>query len=207
MEIADARAREALRGHLRGGEELIWVGRPEPGWRLSPSDRFLIPFGIFWVAFVIVWEVAALIGALASGDGFAWFFPLFGIPFLVVGWYLTIGRFRLRAAQRRRLVYAVTDRRVLAIERGSVDAVRSVFLEGLPGVGMRAGRDGVGTLSFEPIPPMWAMYAGSGLEWLMGGLSALPLQFFDVGTRLASPRSLRSSASERVRSSSRSPRS
>ena len=55
-------------------------------------------------------------------------------------------------------------------------------------MGERVGRDGVGTLSFEPIPPMWAMYAGSGLEWMMGGLSALPLQFFDVkdASRVAS---------------------
>jgi hypothetical protein len=55
-----------------------------------------------------------------------------------------------------------------------------VFLEGLPGVGERVGGDGVGTLSFEPIPLMWAMYAGSGLDWMIGGLSALPLQFFDI---------------------------
>lgn len=38
----------------------------------------------------------------------------------------------------------------------------------------------MGTLSFEPIPPIWAMYAGSGLEWILGGLAALPLQFFDI---------------------------
>jgi len=180
VEIADTDAREVVRRHLRGGEQLVWVGRPETGWRLRPADRFLIPFGIFWVAFVIFWQAAALVGALATGDGFAWFFPLFGIPFLLAGWYLTIGRFRVRDAQRRRMVYALTDRRVLAIERGSDDAVRSVFLQGLPGVGERIGRDGVGTLSFEPIPPMWVMYAGSGLEWMMGGLATLPLQFFDV---------------------------
>ena len=169
-----------MRRHLRGEEQLIWVGRPEPGWRLAPGDWFLIPFGIFWVVFVIAWEVGAVLAALASGEGFVWFFPLFGIPFFIVGWFLTIGRFRLRAAQRRRLVYALTDRRLVAIERGRVDSVRSVFLEGLPGIGERIGRDGVGTLAFEPVPPMWAMYAGSGMESLIGGLSALPLQFFDI---------------------------
>lgn len=172
-----------MRRHLRADEELIWVGRPESGWRLAPGDWFWIPFGVFWVVFVIVWEGAVLLSALAARDPVAWFFVLFGIPFLLFGWFLTVGRFRMRAALRRRLIYAVTDRRVLAIERGGVDgadAVRSVFLEGLPGVGVRTARTGVGTLSFEPVPPMWAWYAGSGMEWMIGGLSALPLQFLDI---------------------------
>jgi hypothetical protein len=165
---------------MRVGEQLIWVGAPESGWRLRPADWYLIPFGIFWVGFVIFWETAALAGAVASRDAFGWFFPLFGIPFLVMGWFLTIGRFSVRAAQRRRTIYALTDRRVMAVELGHVDSVRSVFLQALPGVGDRVGRDGVGTLSFEPMPAMWAMYAGSGLEWMMGGAAALPLQFMDI---------------------------
>jgi hypothetical protein len=180
VEQTDAGARETVRRHLRPGEELIWAGKPDAGWRLGPSDWFLIPFGIFWDVFILLFVASGLASVVASGEVFGLFFVLFGIPFVVVGWFLTIGRFRSRAAQRRRTTYALTDRRVLAVETGSVDSVRSVFLQGLPGVGERIGRDGVGTLSFEPVPLMWAMYAGSGLEWMMGGLSALPLQFFDI---------------------------
>lgn len=180
MHTAEAEAQALIRRHLRRNEELVWLGKPETGWRFTPSDWYLIPFGILWAGFVVIWEAVAVGGALATGDPAVWLFPLFGIPFLIVGWFLTIGRFRLRSAQRRRLTYALTNRRVLGIERGSVESVRSVFLEGLSGIGQRIGADGVGTLSFEPIPPIWAMYAGSGLEWMIGGLSALPLQFFDV---------------------------
>lgn len=176
----DAAARVVVMRHLRPGEELIWFGRPAPGWRLAASDLFLIPFGVFWAAFVIVWEATAIAAVIGNRDPIAWLFPIFGIPFVIVGWFLTVGRFRVRAAQHERLVYALTDRRVVAIQTGKVDEIRSVYLDTLPGVATRIGRDGVGTFRFEPLAPMWAPYAGSGLEWIVGGVSAMPLQFFDV---------------------------
>ena len=72
------------RPYLAAGETILWRGKPEKGHLLGPQDVFMIPFSIFWCGFAIFWFISALqVG----------FFAVFGIPFVCVGLYITVGRF------------------------------------------------------------------------------------------------------------------
>src|SRR4051794_8892746 len=84
-----------LRGHVeaevQAGERVIWAQQPVPRFF---SGRSLGPviFGIPWTAFALFWTFTSftMTGHItpASGPipkGFHYFFPLFGVPFMLVG--------------------------------------------------------------------------------------------------------------------------
>ena len=107
---------------LDPGEKLLWSGQPRQGLRLQAADAFMIPFSLMWGGFAIAWEIAALgigFGAHARHPGggpgnlFAWIFPLWGIPFVAVGFYIIFGRFFYDAASRKKTWYGLTDRRLI----------------------------------------------------------------------------------------------
>ncbi|MFI5050978.1 MAG: hypothetical protein ACHQEA_14060 [Gaiellales bacterium] len=106
-------------------------------------------FGAFFVGFAVFWEYSAV-----SGDA-GWFFVLFGAGFVVLGlrgvvWPPLAHRRRLRSTW-----YAVTDQRVIAVyERGSgPPEVNGAFLRNLPGVTVRHGRSGRGSVFFASNAP------------------------------------------------------
>ena len=129
---------------LLPGERLLWSGQPLGGVRLRSRDWGLIPFTILWCGFAIFWTVgAAWSGAPVTFWGF-------GLIFVAIGLYITIGRFFHDAWLRRRLHYAVTDRRVLRYRGGIGGALSSMQIDRLPELSIEDVRaDGSGTLRFE----------------------------------------------------------
>jgi len=97
-------------------ERVLWQGQPDPSKHFAPSDVFAIPFSLLWGGFALFWEASAL--GLVRWDGdegrAPLFFVLWGIPFVLIGLYLMVGRFFYKAWRKRRTLYAVTDRRVLS---------------------------------------------------------------------------------------------
>lgn len=92
--------------YLDPDERMLWEGAPMAGFfRLAPRDALLIPFSLFWGGFALFWNISAW------QAGSPLFFRLFGLPFLVVGFYVTIGRFFHAAARRKKTVYALSTRR------------------------------------------------------------------------------------------------
>ena len=92
--------------YLMPDENVIWNGRPGKGHLLTEQDIFMLPFGIMWSLFSIIWESAAL---LAS----TYIVPkLLGIPFVCIGLYLVFGRFILMTCIRRKTVYIITNKRI-----------------------------------------------------------------------------------------------
>jgi hypothetical protein len=137
--------------HLLPGERVLWADRPVRGIRLSPSDAVLIPFALLWTAIVVLWEVLALriLGDIDGGVPFA----VVGVPFLLVGLYLVAGRLVVGALRKRRLLYAVTDQRVLVLREGEGTRARSVALERLGAPSATRGSDGRGTVRFGGTGP------------------------------------------------------
>src|SRR5688572_1960017 len=81
-----------VHAELRDGERLVWVGQPHPG-RASRAGIPMVLFGIPWTAFALFWMAGAsgmLFGGFGNGGppgfgGFLACFPLFGIPFVLIG--------------------------------------------------------------------------------------------------------------------------
>jgi hypothetical protein len=145
---------DSVRPQLLSGEHVLWEGPPYAGLILRPIEMVLIPFSLFWAGFTIFWNVEAwTINANADLP-----FKLFGLPFLAAGLYITFGRFLLDMRLRRRLVYLVTDRRILILKQGSSATSKSLDIKRLPALELEERPDGAGTIRFGP----------SG-NWLNGG--------------------------------------
>jgi hypothetical protein len=152
---------------LDRGERQLWAGAPRKGLVFRGSDVMMIPFTLLWLAFAVFWEMSAL-----SSSG-STLFAVWGIPFICVGIYMTLGRFFADASRRGRTRYAVTSERIL-IEVGRfgpfVATSRSLPLSTLSQVQLQEGRDGTGTISFGPQPfgPLAFGSQTSGVSWQSG---------------------------------------
>ncbi|MBK9081747.1 MAG: hypothetical protein IPL88_06520 [Rhizobiales bacterium] len=115
-------AREQVRRKLERGEVVRWAGKPR--WTAAiPAIALTLAFGLVWTGFAVVWEGAAL--------GFAWdafigenrsktprwiagLMAAFGLPFVLIGLGMLYQPVKM-LRRARRLVYAVTDRRLIEI--------------------------------------------------------------------------------------------
>lgn len=115
-----------LSNELKPGEKLLWCGKPPGGIRFRAGDILLIPFSLAWGGFALFWEGSVLTIAIrkGAGQGFApWGMVLFGIPFVVVGLYLLVGRFVFDWRDRMLTHYGLTDQRVLLLHGQNLTAI------------------------------------------------------------------------------------
>lgn len=130
-----------------------------------------------WGGFAIFWNIMVWLAPFGtkSGDDPIWFFKLWGLPFLVVGIYLIIGRFFHDSYIRKNLFYAATDQRVLTV-RGS--KIVSLDIRRLPRLELSEHRDGTGTLAFEA-SNVTAWSGMNGFGWWLPA-SAGSTRFFRI---------------------------
>ncbi|GIX20502.1 MAG: hypothetical protein KatS3mg120_2178 [Erythrobacter sp.] len=145
---AAARLRRALERELAPEESILWHG-----WQLGRIEpkRFLIyVFAVPWTAFALLWTglaMAAMLHAGEDGPGFlGWAFPLFGLPFVAVGLLMLAIPFGPLIA-RGRVLYVITDRRVLRLSLARALEVKTVPGDRLGLSAREERRDGSGTLS------------------------------------------------------------
>jgi hypothetical protein len=147
---------DKFRDELNSGERIIWSGQPQQGFMLRPADALVIPFSFMWAGFAVFWEF----GVISSGAPF--FFMLWGIPFVLVGLYITIGRFFVDMLQRSRTFYALTTERVIILSGLFTQNVKTIKLQRLPEINLTTRSNGRGTITFGASHPMSWMYAGGG---------------------------------------------
>lgn len=157
--------RQELSAALEPGEKVLWKGFPRQGLMLRGQDAFMIPFSFVWCGFVVFWEYMAVTSEDASG-----FFALWGVPFVLVGAYMVVGRFFTDIWTRARTAYAVTDKRILIISGLWRRNIRSLELLGLSEINLTESQDGRGTITFGPT----AGYAQSLRGWPGTAQSAVP---------------------------------
>ena len=168
-----------VRAELRSGERMTWAGQPLPG-RFARKAILPMLFAIPFTAFAIFWISAATAGtshvrSYGGGDGFAHafnFFPLFGLPFLLVGLgMLTSPYWMYRRA--RRVVYALTDQRAIIFDAGfwNRTTVRSFDPQSLHDLRRNQGGDGSGDLVFDR---EWGARTRNGQQATDIGFLAIP---------------------------------
>jgi hypothetical protein len=147
---------------LDRGEKLLWSGAPKQGFVLRGKDVLLIPFSLLWGGFAVYWETMAITG------GAPWFFRLWGIPFVLVGTYVTFGRFFYDAWRRSHTTYGLTSERAIIARSGPFPNLQSINLRTATDINLAERADGTGTIAFGRSTPrdQW----GSG--W--GGTPSVP---------------------------------
>lgn len=142
------RLKLALKQELHPDETVVWHG-----WqlgRLDPRSFMIYVFAIPWTAFSVMWTVfaaAAVHGAAEQDPGLiGWAFPLFGLPFIVIGAGMLVAPF-WPALQQGRVLYVVTDSRVLKLSLGRALTVTTVPADRIGLAERREHRDGTGMLT------------------------------------------------------------
>lgn len=161
--------------YLFAGERVLWSGQPRQGITLSSRDTFLIPFSLLWGGFVIFWNIGVWAIPSAGGTDPGLFFRLWGVPFLIAGLYLMIGRFFHDAYIRKNMFYAVTNQRILVLRRSKIT---SLDIHRLPRLEYSEHSDGTGTLAFEAsnFGPWGGM---NGFSWWLPSVTG-GTQFFRI---------------------------
>lgn len=123
-----SRLRLALERELHADEAVLWHG-----WqlgRLEPRAFAIYLFAIPWTAFALMWTALAAGAMVQSGEEgpgwIGWAFPLFGLPFVAIG-LLMLARPFGPLLERGRVLYVVTDQRVLKL-----GLVRQLVVETVP---------------------------------------------------------------------------
>ena len=105
--------RSVIDRELDSGERVVWSGMPRAVcFTLASTGAFV--FGIPWTAFALFWMGAAAAGTMNAEEdiGFMTFFPLFGLPFVLVGFgLLSAPLWAYRKGLNTAYVLYVTDRR------------------------------------------------------------------------------------------------
>ena len=128
---------------LLPNEHALWSGGPGGGVIFQPMDIFLVPFSVVWCS---VASFGAFAGFGGVRDSAASPFDLFGLLFVVIGFYFVFGRFLVDIMLRRSLRYTLTTRRIL-IERGGLWSKSTVVsLVDAPPISLRRMRGGRGTI-------------------------------------------------------------
>ncbi len=136
-----------VKSELKAGETAAWFGQPNPV-RYMRSGFLLWLFFIPWTAFSLFWMGGAS-GFKVPDFSRAWdWFPLFGLPFLLIGLGgLCSPLWLYRKAAN--MVYVVTNQRAFSLEGSRSYTVRNYLPAQLTNVVRRENPDGSGDLVLE----------------------------------------------------------
>jgi hypothetical protein len=144
---------QELKRELATGERVLWQARPDPGRMKIVFIMWL--FAIPWTAFSLAWTGIALGAYLSVFDTdqahigwWGWFFPLFGLPFIAVGFWM-LSRPVVALLDARHSIHALTSERLLTLTSRKQRSVKSVSLAKLGPVTRKESADGWGSLSVE----------------------------------------------------------
>ena len=158
-----------IQRELGSGEKLLWSGQPRQGLRLNITDAFILPFSLIWCGFAIFWEASVLHGHAPL------LMKLWGVPFVVIGLYLVVGRFFVDAYTRGRTFYGVTNQRLVIVSGSFSRRVRSLPWQALPQATLVERGNGGGTINFGPKLPF-----GMGRSVSIGGMPGAGQSLFPV---------------------------
>ena len=124
---------------------------------MRAGDLFLIPFSLLWGGFAIFWEVSVIAAGAPLG------FMLWGIPFVLFGLYMIIGRFWVEARKRARTVYGVTSERIIVLSSFMTRGIKSINIDTIADLSLTERIGGGGAIYFGTVPMV--QHFGDGAGW------------------------------------------
>jgi hypothetical protein len=155
---------------LRNGERIAWTGQPIPS-RFARRSIGIVLFGIPWTAFALFWIAGASGFKMPDFSHGSGIFPLFGLPFVLIGFgMLSSPYWMLRKA--RRTAYVITDQRAIVLAGGAFGSttIRSFDPDRLNDIRRVQKPDGTGDLIFERT---WASDGDAGRQSTDHGFLAI----------------------------------
>lgn len=138
---------QRVQAELKFGEALVWVGQPTPS-RFMKTGFALWVFFIPWTAFSLFWMAGASGFHLPTFDQPFSFFPLFGVPFLLIGLGGLSSPLWLRH-KARSIIYAISNQRAFSIEGIKSITVKSYLPTDIENIARTEHPDGTGDLVFK----------------------------------------------------------
>jgi hypothetical protein len=135
---------QRLRAELKPGESVSWASQPNVD-RYMKAGFKLWFFFIPWTAFALFWIAGASGFRMPKFEGGWSLFPLFGLPFLLIGIGGLSSPLWLRR-KARSIVYAITNQRALVIEGAKSITVKSYRVADITDLERTEHTDGTGDL-------------------------------------------------------------
>lgn len=123
---------QIINNEVSSGEKLLWWGQPEAMRQVLASFAIWL-FAIPWTAFACFWVVMASQSVLHGKHSLgpmAWAFPLFGLPFILIGLGMLLMPFSAWLKMRS-TYYLLTDKRLVVLTDGRTRTTQSYQLNGL----------------------------------------------------------------------------
>ena len=136
-----------IKPYLDVDESVLWCDKPVKKLAFSTADIFTTMFGVVWLSFSVFWIISAYTATEMAEGGFK-LFPLFGIPFVLVGLYLLIFRHFVSFIRRKNMIYALTSKRVLVVHTGSRQYVQEYRYENISNIQMKCNGEDIGSIFF-----------------------------------------------------------
>jgi len=131
------------------GESVVWCGQPDPI-RVALKATPIVLFAIPWTAFSVFWVYAASGFQFPpdfSGGGFA-FFPLFGVPFVLIGFGMLLSPI-YHYTKAFRTVYIITNTSARILTIGKTKKVETYSGADIESIQRKEKPDGSGDLIFK----------------------------------------------------------
>lgn len=131
------------------GESVLWCGQPDPV-RFAMTTLPVFIFAIPWTAFAAFWIYGASDFQFPpdfSQGGFS-YFPLFGVPFLLIGLAMLSAPF-WTYAKAFRTVYIVTNKSIRIVTMGRTKKVESYTAKDIGTIERKEKPNGAGDIIFR----------------------------------------------------------
>ena len=132
---------------LKPGEAVIWAGQPNPA-KYMRQGFWLWLFFIPWTAFALFWMAGAAGFKFPDFSRGQDLFPLFGIPFVLIGLGGLSSPYWLRR-KAANIIYVITDQRALTLEGSRSYTARTYYPDQLRNITRKEHPDGSGDLVLE----------------------------------------------------------
>ena len=165
---------------LGKGEEVRWSGQPDLSMVFSKADFLLIPASLLWAGMAI-YISSEIISAAKANSSYVPLVIFFAVPFTLMAFHATLGRFVLRRWMKSRMYYLVTDQRALALTRAFGDSTHEAFLDDIDRIRVVRTRRGAGSIWFGNAP-WWLVFLGTSAFDFPSVLaeSMGPVAFYDL---------------------------
>jgi hypothetical protein len=131
------------------GESVLWFGQPNPV-RLAITSLPIFIFAIPWTAFALFWMYGAsgFKFPLDFSEGGFSFFPLFGVPFVLIG-FAMLSSPLFAYTKAFRTIYIVTNKSLRIVTMGRAKKVERYTPADIGNVQRKEKADGSGDLVFR----------------------------------------------------------